>query len=274
MITIIYGETGAGKTGLLTHIGNMAAFNRSRNGAMIAEIEQRIKDGFKLTIPKHCVASNVDMTFSAPFCYPRKPRLIDPDKLGLQYEAPEGVRCHYTLPYETILIDEGQKYFYSKGAALPKYKTDFFDKNRHNDLDIYIATPSAILISKDIRRLARLWYILKRELIYQKGKLQTRWIIAECARCYDEAYDEFMEDYKAWSKENQGKIVKDTKGYCFEIREIIANYNIFTLYNHQSHRGDFISGHVGEDFDLDYGTGLEPRTFEEFRRLEEKRKNG
>ncbi len=57
MITIIYGETGAGKTGLLTHIGNMAAFDRSSISAIATMSQVKIihfGDARPLALPSPC----------------------------------------------------------------------------------------------------------------------------------------------------------------------------------------------------------------------------
>lgn len=256
MITIIFGGTGSGKTGILTHLGNEAAFDRERNFAMKNEIRFMNQNGFHLTVPRHAVSSNIDMTFRLPYVFPRKPRIIDPTRLGIQNLAPKGVKCHYTLPYETILIDEAHRYFYSKSGNMEKYQVDFFEQNRHNDLNIYMTTPSAALINKDIRRIAYLWHIIKRDLVFKRdGSIETRWIINEV-----EPSEFAFEDYV--------KSLKDEGKRNYETKKIIAPYNIFNLYNPKGNRCNFIEGHLDEDFDLVYMEDSDLITLEDYKRHE------
>lgn len=255
MIGILFGDNGIGKSGLLAHLGNVAAFDRDRNKLMRAEIADRNSNGFNLTIPQHAVASNIDMTFSMPYCYPRKPRIINPFRLGLQLDAPEGVKCHYTLPYETILIDEAQKYFYSKGGTIEPYRTNFFEENRHNDLNIYMTTPGAMLIVKDIRRLAYCWHVLNRKVIKTRsGKVQTRWCFREIP-----PGDGNIETYLSKPESEQKAL--------YIQREIVAPYNVFKLYDSQGCRYKYIEGHLDDDFDLEYSVS-KPTTMEEYREHE------
>lgn len=255
MIRIIFGDNGVGKSGLLAYFGNEAAFNRERNQLMRQEIMAMNENGFNLTVPKHAVASNIDMTFSMPYCYSRKPRIINPFRLGLQLDAPKGVKCHYTLPYETILIDEAQKYFYSKGGTIEPYRTNFFEENRHNDLEIYMTTPGAMLIVKDIRRLAYCWHVLDRKVVrYKSGKVQTRWLIREI-----KPGDGNIEQYLSKPESEQKKL--------YIQREIVAPYNVFKLYNCQGCRYKYIEGHLDDDFDLEYSVET-PITIDEYRQHE------
>ncbi|MDY6367715.1 MAG: zonular occludens toxin domain-containing protein [Clostridia bacterium] len=252
MFAIIDGDRGAGKTGLLIALANEAAFNFERNSLMRAEIRSRNKKGFNLTVPLHAVAVSPNLAearFQKAFAYTRKPRIIDPLRLGNQMLAPEGLKCHYTLPYETIIIDEAQAYFYAKSKGLDKYQLDYFDRSRHNDLDIYMATTSAMRIHKDLRRLATFWHIKDRKVIYKRdGSAETRW-----------EYDEYgpsetsVEDYNAGNIEFKKKV-------------FTVPYDIFTLYNAKANRPMFILGHEDEDFDLNYPEDVDLQTPEDYKR--------
>jgi len=131
-------------------------------------------------------------------------------------------------------------------------------------------------IAKDIRRISRLWHVLKREVIYTKSGCRTRWIYNETDSCDDMKFEEYMTDFKEWEKQHvrqdkeKNKIYRLGKipGYCFETKEMIAPFNVFEAYNHQTHRSEFIAGHLNEDFDLHYRSDFEPRTYEDFKRLE------
>ena len=252
MFTIIYGKQGSGKSGLLAYIGNEAAFDIERNITMQNEIRQHNSTGFHLTVPQHAVSSNVrGMMFQQPYTYIRLPRLIDPSRLGVQTLAPTGVKCHFTLPYETILIDEAQRYFYSKGKPLDKYQLDFFSEARHNDLNVYMTTPAAMDIDKDIRRLSQFWKIISRELKHKRdGSVETVWIIHSF-----EGGENAVEDYE------KGKLK-------FEKIVIKAPYDIFDFYNHQINRSMYLMGHLDEDFDRVYDNNVSFNSIEDYRREE------
>ena len=63
MITIIFALPRTGKTCYMTHLLNTTAFNMARNRQMAMEIASKNQGGFNLTIPKHCVSTNYDITF-------------------------------------------------------------------------------------------------------------------------------------------------------------------------------------------------------------------
>ena len=64
MITIIFAPPRTGKTCFMTHCLNQYAFDKQRNKLMTNEIANKNLNGFNLTIPKHCVSSNYDITFA------------------------------------------------------------------------------------------------------------------------------------------------------------------------------------------------------------------
>ena len=63
MITIIFAPPRTGKTCFMTHLLNLHAFDRERTKSMIREIMRKNANGFNLTIPRHCVSANYDITF-------------------------------------------------------------------------------------------------------------------------------------------------------------------------------------------------------------------
>ena len=63
MITIIFAPPRTGKTCFMTYLLNEAAFNRERTKNMERELKSKNNKGFNLTIPRHCVSANYDITF-------------------------------------------------------------------------------------------------------------------------------------------------------------------------------------------------------------------
>ena len=236
MITIIFGDNGAGKTCLGTYIANERAFDRERNRAMQAEIRHKNANGFNLTVPQHCVATNYKVVFRKIDFSPRYPRIINPYRLGFQNGAP--YKMHYTLPYESIFIDEAQKYFPSREQNFPTYRSNYFEENRHNSLDIYLMTPDAILIHKNVRRLAQGIKVVDRKVTVNKyGSMKITWTVHRILTGYIDKY------LDAPPKEQKQYYTKE---------KIVADYNVYRLYDSQGCKYRFVEGHIDEDFDLSY----------------------
>lgn len=249
MICIISGLNGHGKTSLMAHFGHEAIFDRERNRAMLREVALLNANGFRLTAPQHAVASSIACNFKKLGKTPRVPRIINPLRLGFQDGAP--FKMHFTLPFETYLIDEAQMYFSSKNSkGLPAYQSAWFEEHRHSDLNIYMATPAPILIHKDIRRLASCINVESKDVRYDRyGDCRITW------RCkYIDAgnIDKYL-DAKP----------REIKKYYKNIK-IVADYDIHTQYNSKGCKYKFLSGHLDEDFDLNYIMST-PRTKEEYR---------
>ena len=244
MITIIFGVPGAGKTALLTHLANMAAFDRERFRACKREILVKNANGFNLSVPFHCVAANYDITFQKFGYSPRFARRINPFRLGFDNA---NVKTHFVVPHEFIAITEGQKYYNSRAggkASFPVWIARFFEQHRHDDLDIYIDVQRPMLIDVIIRDLAQFIEIQKLDIKTDKfGKIcSLKWTVRymENAKMFDRYMDSGGKD-------------KDT----YKESTIIADYNVFELYDSQSCKPKFYAGHFDEDFDLNYSQPLE-----------------
>lgn len=248
MITIIFGENGVGKTCLMTYIGNERAFDRERNRAMQRAIKFKNASGFHLTVPQHCVASNYSITFHKRLYKPRRPRIINPFKLGFQTEdAP--YKTHFLLPYETILIDEAQKYFPNRETNFPAFRSNLYEEQRHHHIDLYLATPDAILIHKNVRRLAWGLHVIDRKVKYNKyGTMNIIWTVNRIKPGYIDAYLDAKPEEKT--------------RYC-TTEKIKAPYNVYKLYDSEGCDYRFYEGHMDEDFDLNYDS-VQPITKEEY----------
>ncbi len=242
MITIIFAPPGFGKTVLLTHLANMEAFNRDRIRAMQNEIKLKNENGFNLSVPIHCVASNYDMVFRKFGYSPRMSRRINPFRLGF---ANNDVKTHFVLPHEFIAITEGQKYFNSrKSQTFPAWVSRFYEQHRHNDLDVYIDVQRPMLIDATIRELAQFVEIQKLDI--KKDKSGKPITLTWSVRRFENS--KMFDKYMASGGTDKTTYQKDT---------IVAKYNVFELYDSQSCKPKFYAGHFDEDFDLAYSKPIE-----------------
>lgn len=152
MLHNIFGDVGAGKTAFLTlQLANIY-FERGHelweNSKRIIEEENKKRET-KLKLPDR-----------APIYCNFKIRIPNPD--GSIYEPYEikgseigiGKKYKKLYPGAVIFIDEAQNEFNSKDN-LPRAVSAFFEKHRHADFEIWIASQRPILINKDIRDLSR-----------------------------------------------------------------------------------------------------------------------
>ena len=238
MITIIFAPPRTGKTCFMTHLLNNYAFDRERFKLMSQEITSKNKGGFNLSIPKHCVASNYDIKFRKYGYSPRYNRRINPYKLGFSNKF---VKTHFNLPFEVIGITEAQKYLNSRMSLyFPDWQSRWYEQHGHDDIDIFLDTQRPMLIDVNIRELARFIEIVKLEVLYEDRKVKKlKWTIRKIDN--SSLFDKYM---------SSGK--KDES--CYEEEVVVADYNVFSLYNSQSCKPKFYEGHLDEDFDLEYST--------------------
>lgn len=222
----------------MTHLLNNYAFDRERFKLMRQEITSKNKGGFNLSIPKHCVASNYDIKFRKYGYSPRYNRRINPYKLGFSNKF---VKTHFNLPFEVIGITEAQKYLNSRMSLyFPDWQSRWYEQHGHDDIDIFLDTQRPMLIDVNIRELARFIEIVKLEVLYEDRKVKKlKWTIRKIDN--SSLFDKYM---------SSGK--KDESYYEEEV--VIADYNVFSLYNSQSCKPKFYEGHLDEDFDLEYST--------------------
>lgn len=219
----------------MTHQLNQLAFNRERTKLMEREIKRKNSSGFNLSIPKHCVAANYDITFRKFGYSPRHSRRINPFRLGF---ANNFVETHFNLPYEAIGITEAQKYLNSRMSMyFPEWQSRWYEQHGHDNLDIFLDTQRPMLIDVNIRELAQFIEIVKLKISYDRfGKpCKLKWTIRRIEN--SQLFDRYM---------SSGK--KDKSCYTQEV--VLAKYNVFALYDSQSCKPKFYEGHFEEDFDI------------------------
>lgn len=242
MITIIFAPPRTGKTCFMTHCLNMIAFDRSRYKLMKQELEYKNKHGFKLTIPPHCVSSNYSIKFRKFGYSPRPSRLINPYRLGFENEY---VKTHFNMPYEAIGITEAQKYLNSRMSMyFPVWQSRWYEQHGHNNLDIFLDTQRPMLIDINIRELSCFIEIVDLKLMYDEyGKVcKLKWAIREIEN--SQLFDKYMLSGK-----------KDKS--CYTEKTVIANYNVFALYDSRSCKPKFYAGHLQDDFDYNKSSETE-----------------
>ena len=254
MITIIFAPPRTGKTCFMTHMLNLHAFDRERNKSMAREIMRKNANGFNLTIPKHCVSSNYDITFRKYGYSPRFNRRINPYRLGFDNEF---VKTHFNYPYEAIGITEAQKYLNSRMSMyFPEWQSRWYEQHGHNNLDIYLDTQRPMLIDVNIRELAQFVEIIKLTIFrdnYRKiCKLQWKVRIIENSSLFDK--------YMASGKQDKS---------CYTEEIVEADYNVFNCYDSQSCKPKFYAGHFEEDFDINESKPIEDSLLGYIKYLEE-----
>lgn len=234
MITIIFAPPRTGKTCFMTHMLTLNAFNRDRNKQMATEVMKKNANGFKLSIPQHCVSANYDLTMHKFGYSPRYNRKINPYRLGF---ANDFVKTHFNFPFECIGITEAQKYLNSRMSMyFPEWQSRWYEQHGHHNLDIWLDTQRPMLIDVNIRELARFIEIVKLDVkTGEYGKVEKlTWVI----RVIDNSslFDRYM---------SSGKKDKE----CYSEQTVTANYDVFACYDSQSCKPKFYQGHLNEDFD-------------------------
>ncbi len=235
MITIIFAPPRTGKTCYMTHQLNQLAFDKQRNHFMASEIMLKNQNGFNLTIPKHCVSSNYDITFRQFGYSPRLSRRINPYRLGF---ANEFVKTHFNYPFEAIGITEAQKYLNSRMSMyFPEWQSRWYEQHGHDSLDIFLDTQRPMLIDVNIRELAQFIEIVKLKVFNDNFNrpCKLKWTIRKIEN--SSLFDRYMLSGK-----------KDKS--CYSQETVVADYNVFSLYDSQSQKPKFYAGHFEEDFDI------------------------
>ena len=240
-MTIISGVTnGIGKTSLMTYFLNESAFNveRIRNGQRsLSNLSEQL--GFDVDIPEHFTYLNGEANFFKLYHKKRRNLRLYPERFGIQSEAPEGVKCQFIPEWSTLGIDEAQTWFPSRDGDIKPYQFSAFEKHRHNNLDIYMATTRAKLIDLRIRDISQGIFVRDRKIRYSK---------------YDEMIIDWFVDYIPAG--NMEKYLEskpqDQKLYCSK-EKITANYNVFNIYDPEGHKHLFHEGFNKEDFNFEYG---------------------
>lgn len=148
----VFGDRGAGKSVFL--VDNFARIYFEFGQDLLEHSRQTIEKENKtrkrkLTppakVPMYC---NFKVQITNPDGSIYEPYYIKGSEIGI------GDKYKKLYPCAVIFIDEAQNEFNSKND-LPRAVSAFFEKSRHADFEIWIASQRPILINKDIRDLSR-----------------------------------------------------------------------------------------------------------------------
>jgi hypothetical protein len=225
----------------MTHLLKEAMFDKTRGRNMREAIKGKNKNGFYLTIPKHAVYANYDVS-GKKFGYSvRRSKRINPFRLGFDDAtnkiAPSrlGVKTEFLPQYSVVGITEGQKYFNSRMSMYyPDWQSRWFEQHGHNNYDIYIDVQRPKLIDINIRELSTFIEILKKTNKVKSGRIvSATWLVRKFEGNAE------LDRYIASGK-------RDTT--CYAEEKIVASYNIHECYNSQMCKPKFYSGHMQDDF--------------------------
>lgn len=232
----VFGDTGSGKSMFLMHTAADIYFNHGQeildNSRRIVE-EKNKKRKRKLTppdkVPIYCI--NFKFQIKNPDGSIYEPYVIKGSEIGI------GKNYKKLYPGAVIFIDEAQNEFNSK-TDLKRAVSEFFEKSRHADFEIWIASQRPILVNKDIRDLSRHFIqIYKLETTEAPFGIicRVKWHCREFDSRAD--VDEYVE------------LSKSGKGDCVSYRETVHEDtgDILDYYDTKSCLEDYLP-EEGEDY--------------------------
>ena len=151
-LIIFFGDCGAGKSSLMAHFADEYLKTQGEQRWELSEQiirELNAKRKKPLSFPKATpIYSNLKLKLKTREGKDFKHITIKGKEIGISNDKE---KYKSLFPASLLIIDEAHDEFCSKGGELPKGQRDFFNKRRHNRLNILLAAPRAILINKDIR---------------------------------------------------------------------------------------------------------------------------
>lgn len=245
MITIIFGECGAGKTALMTHLLNQSNFDLKRYNNMCNSL-QDISDTYNLDIintPNTHVMANYNINFFK-FGYTRNKNLyVNPFKIGFKNKFVDVQRIP---PFAFIGIDEAQEYFNSRlSKYYPSWQSRFYEKHRHFDLDFILVAQRADLIDINIRDLAHFIDIEELRIINDNNGIPKKLVWK-------------VRKINSVRKYNRYINSDCTDKSCYKTEKIIADYNVFACYDSKAEKTRFIETYIGQEtYFEDYSSSIE-----------------
>lgn len=235
-LVIFFGDCGSGKSSLMVHFAD--EYVKTQGIARWELSEQILREAnanrkTPLSMPAAPpVYSNMHLTLRMRNGIEVKSIYLTGADVGISNDE-ETYKSLY--PGSLLIIDEAHTEFCSKNGELSNGQRDFFNKHRHNRLDILLASPRAVLINKDIRNAgARFIEVRRKEDLYDGFRriYKTTWYCREFSNKTD------LEEY----------IRSDGASGAFTERTYIHKGNVFALYNSFEFLKDFLPPE-GMDFE-------------------------
>ena len=237
MITIIFGEPGAGKTSLMAHF--LLDLYQREGSALLRECRQKVEAlnemrSTPFTLPsKPPIFSDFNVKFLVGYKKYFEPYYINGYYFGMQND---NMPTQLLPPKSKVFLTEGQRYFDSrKSATFPRFVSEAFEMHRHYGLDIYIDVQRPVLIDKNVRELCKR-FIEVQGMEHQETQL-TGQITATTFHCREFDSNAAVEAYLGGGE----KIYRST---TYEHRG-----NILETFDSYGHFDDFLPKE-GSDFHL------------------------
>lgn len=224
----VFGDRGAGKSVFL--VRNLSNIYFELGQDLLARSRRKIEEQNKkrekkLTppakVPIYCnfkvQIKNADGSIYEPY-------YIKGSDIGI------GKKYKKLYPCAVIFIDEAQNEFNSK-IDLPRAVSSFFEKSRHADFEIWIASQRPILINKDIRDLSRHFV-----QIYKLDMTEAHFGIICGLKWHCREFDSRadVDEYVELSKKGKGDIVS-YRETVYESGGEVLNY-----YDSKSYLSDYL----------------------------------
>lgn len=215
----LFGDIGAGKSAFLMYTVEDLYYNHGQeiwdnSKRIIAKENEKRKQ--KLTPPDRVpIYCTFDFEIPNPDGSIYKPYLIKGSEIGI------GKKYKKIVPGAVIILDEAQNDFNSK-KELERAVSAFFEKSRHADYEIWIASQRPVLINKDIRDLSRHFiqiYKLEKTVAHFGIITYLKWHCREFSTRAD------VDEYVELSKSNKSDIVSYSETTYESGGYILSHYN-------------------------------------------------
>lgn len=266
MITQLFGTTGTGKSANLARIVKETFYTR---GDELHDLccEQIEADNERFGM--NCPLPDKPPIFVGPFLDVRieidfeeffEPYHLSPYHLGIAEEGENARAVQFIPPYAVLIIPEAQRYFDGR-QQIPPSVSAFFEKHRHQHLEIYLESQRHDIIDLNIRRLTHRFIEMRGVSNAESfaGRVEsTTWRQREFTCLQD------VDDYI------KGKDVPYTDKF------VIHAGNIFNCYNSYACAEEFFprakNGVTEYDFLRSYSEAMEkgfPKGYEDYYKLTE-----
>lgn len=236
MITIIFGEPGAGKTSLNTYF--LKRLYREQGDRLLSYCREKILEQNRerlnpLTLPKQPpIFADFDVKFLTDYEEEYKPYYINGYYFGIKNDK---MPTQYVPPGSKIFLSEAQRYFDSrKSATLPDHVSRAFEMHRHADYDITMDVQRAGLIDLNIRALCKRFIEVLRT---EHEKTATGRIIKTTFFCREFPDWLAVDQYLSSGAQTYTETQYENKG------------NIYRCFDSKNHGADFVPSE-GKDYNF------------------------
>lgn len=268
MITQFFGTTGTGKSANLARIVYETYFKRG--DVMLEMCCEQIKadnDKFGLDCPfpdkpPIFVGPFLDVKFEVDFEEFFEPYYLSPFHLGIAEEGEKAFPVQFFPPYSLLIIPEAQRYFDARqSGTFPPRVSGFFEKHRHQHLEIILESQRPDLIDLNIRRLTHRFIEMRgvENKTNFAGRVEsTTWRTREFA---------------SWNEVND---YLNGKGEGYADKTFKHDGNIFAAYDSYACNKEFfprtVEGKTSYDFLSSYAQAMEqgfPQGYEDYYKFTE-----